>query len=87
VTMDPDQVAGAVDEVARVLRADGGDLLLVDANPRTDRIHLSLVLDGVSCQECVLAPDLLYDTIEQTLHRHLAGEFELLVDDPRRAPA
>jgi len=85
--MDPARVAGAVDEVATVLRADGGDLILLDADPRTDRIHLSLVLEDVSCQDCVLAPDLLYDTIEQALHRHVDGEFELLVDDPRRPPA
>jgi Fe-S cluster biogenesis protein NfuA len=85
--MDLDRVAGAVDEVAGVLRADGGDLILLDANPRTDRIHLSLVLESVSCQDCVLAPDLLYETIEQALHRHVEGEFELVVDDPRRANA
>ena len=85
--MNPADAAAGVDEVARVLRADGGDLLLVDADPRTDRIRVALVLDGVSCLECVLAPDLLVDTIEQTLHRHVAGEFELLVDDPRRVSA
>jgi hypothetical protein len=76
-------VTGAVDEVARILRADGADLTLVDADPKTARIRLALVLDGVSCEECVLPPPMLFDTIEQSLRRRVAGEFELLLDDPR----
>jgi len=83
--MDEDAVAAAVDEVGRVLRADGADLTLVEANPKTARIHLALVLESVSCEECVLPPDMLYETIEQSLHRQVAGEFELILDDPRRA--
>jgi hypothetical protein len=76
-------VASAVDEVARILRADGADLTLVDADPRTARVRLALVLDSVSCEECVLPPPMLFDTIEQSLRRRVAGEFELLLDDPR----
>jgi Fe-S cluster biogenesis protein NfuA len=84
VTVDHDAVAAAIDEVARILRADGADLSVVEANAKTARIHLALVLDGVSCEECVLPPDVLYETIEQSLQRRVAGEFELLLDDPRR---
>jgi Fe-S cluster biogenesis protein NfuA len=78
-------VASAVDEVARLLRADGADLTLVDADPRTARVRLALVLDGVTCEDCVLPPAMLFDTIEQSLHRRVAGEYELLLDDPRAA--
>jgi hypothetical protein len=83
--VDPDAVAAAVDEVARILRADGADLTLLDANPKTARIRLALVLDAVSCEECVLPPDMLYETVEQSLQRRIRGEFELVLDDPRRA--
>ncbi|MDQ1467070.1 MAG: hypothetical protein QOH10_1485 [Actinomycetota bacterium] len=83
--MDPDAVAEAVDEVARILRADGADLTLLDANPKTARIRLALVLDAASCEECVLPPDMLYETVEQSLQRRIRGEFELVLDDPRRA--
>ena len=76
-------VTSAVDEVARILRADGADLTLVDADPRTARVRLALSLDGVSCEDCVLPPAMLFETIEQSLHRRVAGEFELLLDDPR----
>jgi Fe-S cluster biogenesis protein NfuA len=81
--MDHDAVVAAVDEVARLLRADGADLELVEANAKTARIHLTLTLDSVSCEECVLPPDMLYETIEQSLHRRVVGEFELVLDDPR----
>jgi Fe-S cluster biogenesis protein NfuA len=82
--MDADAVAAGVEELARVLRADGGDLRLVEADAQTLRIRLEVVLDGVSCDDCVLPPDLLFETIEASLRRRVPGEFELLVDDPRR---
>jgi hypothetical protein len=85
MTMDHDGVAAAVDELAGILRADGADLLLRDANPKTARVHLSLVLDDVSCADCILPPDDLRDTITAALERRITGEFELVLDDPRRA--
>jgi len=76
-------IADAVDDVGRFLRADGADLLLVEADPKTDRIHLRLVLDTVGCEECVLPPAELRETISASLQRRIAGEFELVLDDPR----
>ena len=84
--MDHDAVAAAVEELGGMLRPDGGDLVLVEANAKTARIRLKLVLDDVSCEDCVLPPDMLFETIEQSLARRVRGEFELVVDDPRRAP-
>jgi hypothetical protein len=84
VSLDPDAVAEAVDEVARMLRADGGDLLLVAADPATLRISLALRLDDVGCADCVLAPDQLRETIALAIGRRVRGEFELVLDDPRR---
>ena len=82
--MDEGAITEAVAELAQLLRADGGDLLLVEANPKTDRISLQLVLDDVSCADCILPPDMLFDTVQQSLQRRIRGEFELLLDDPRR---
>jgi hypothetical protein len=82
--MDPVVVAAAVDELAGFLRADGADLLVREANPKTARVHLALVLDGVSCADCVLPPDELRDTVADALRRRIADEFELVLDDPRR---
>jgi Fe-S cluster biogenesis protein NfuA len=83
--MERGDVMAAVDEVARILRADGADLEVVEANAKTARIHLALVLDSVSCEECVLPPEMLYETIEQALQRRVRAEFELVLDDPRTA--
>jgi hypothetical protein len=82
--MDATAVAAAVDELAGFLRADGADLLLRDANTKTARVHVALVLDDVSCADCILAPDELRATISAALERRIAGEFELVLDDPRR---
>ncbi len=82
--MEREAVAGAVDELARMLRADGADLVLVEADPKTLRVHLELRFDDVSCAECVLAPDELARTINDAIGRRVPGEFELLLDDPRR---
>ena len=83
--MDPEVVVAAVDELAGFLRADGADLVVREANPRTDRVHLTLVIDDVTCADCVLPPDELRDTIDEALRRRIAGEFELVLDDPRRS--
>ncbi len=82
--MDPVAVSHAVDELARLLRADGADLVVREANPKTARIHLVLELDKVTCADCVLPPDELRVTIADALQRRIAGEFELVLDDPRR---
>jgi Fe-S cluster biogenesis protein NfuA len=76
-------VSDAVGEIAQLLRADGADLTLVDADAKTARVRLTLVLDSVSCEDCVLPPAMLFETIEQSLQRRVHGEFELLLDDPR----
>lgn len=85
--MDDASVSAAVDDVGRVLRADGADLVLVEANPKTARVHLRLVLHSVACEECLLPPAMLRETIHDSLQRRIVGEFELVLDDPRLASA
>jgi uncharacterized UPF0146 family protein len=85
MTLERAAVVAAVDEVAGFLRADGADLLVRDADPKTARVHLALVVDDVTCAECVLPPDDLRETIAEALQRRIVGEFELVLDDPRRA--
>ena len=84
MSFDVDAVTAAVDEVGRIIRADGGDLVLVAADPATLRVSLRLELDDVSCAECVLPPEQLRATIEQAIGRRVPGEFELVLTDPRR---
>ncbi|HEY8215503.1 MAG TPA: hypothetical protein VIH82_00095 [Acidimicrobiia bacterium] len=83
MVMDTQAVAETVDEMASLLRSDGADLRLVSADPRTDRIEISLVLDGAECEDCVLPAELLRQMISDALARRVSGEFELVLHDPR----
>jgi hypothetical protein len=82
--VDVGAVEVAVDEVGRILRADGGDLVLIEADPAARRVRLALRLEDVSCADCILPPDDLEQTIRLAIERRVPGELELLVDDPRR---
>ncbi len=84
MNIDPATVTAAVEELAGFLRADGADLVVREANPKTARIHLALDLARVTCADCVLPPDELRVTIADALQRRIPGEFELVLDDPRR---
>ena len=81
--LDTRAVAETVDEMAALLRSDGADLVLVSADPKTDRIEISLQLEGAECAECVLPSDLLRQMINEALARRVLGEFELVLRDPR----
>lgn len=81
--MDVDAVTAAIDETGRFLRADGADLRLVNADPKTARVHLELVIDDVGCADCVLPPDALRATIVDALQRRVPGDYEIVLDDPR----
>jgi Fe-S cluster biogenesis protein NfuA len=81
--LDTRAVAETVDEMAALLRSDGADLVLVSADPATDRIEISLELEGAECAECVLPADLLRQMINEALARRVLGEFELVLRDPR----
>lgn len=82
--MNEADVAGAVDELAVMMRADGAELTLVRADPKTARIEVALGLDGVECLDCVLAPELLEQMLTDALQQRVRGEFELVLRDPRR---
>jgi Fe-S cluster biogenesis protein NfuA len=81
--IDVAAVTAATDEVAGAIRADGGDLVVMRADPATDVVELQLVLDDVSCLDCVLPPETLRDVVATSIGRHVRGEFELVLHDPR----
>jgi len=83
--MDREAVAETVDEMGALLRSDGADLRLLDADPKTARIEVALELEGAECEDCVLPPELLEQMISDALARRVRGEFELVLHDPRRA--
>jgi Fe-S cluster biogenesis protein NfuA len=81
--VERDAVTAALEEVAVVLRSDGADLVLVDADPKTARIEVTLELRDAHCAECVVPPELLFEMVASALLRQLREEFELVLRDPR----
>jgi hypothetical protein len=81
--VERDNVTDALDEVAVLLRAEGADLVLVEADPKTARIEVVLELRDAHCAECIVPPQLLFDMVAAALGRELREEFELILRDPR----
>lgn len=81
--MEAAAVDEAVEELGAMLRADGAELTLVDADPQRARIEVNLDLSGVECLDCVLPPEFLQQMLTESLSRRVRGEFELVVRDPR----
>ncbi len=82
--MNVADVEAAVEEMGALLRLDGADLQMLDANPKTARIVVALDMTGVECEDCVIAPELLEQMISDAVARRVRGEFELVLRDPRR---
>jgi Fe-S cluster biogenesis protein NfuA len=82
--MDEAAVDEAVEELGAMLRADGAELTLVDADAKRARVEVALDLTGVECLDCVLPPEFLEQMLTESLARRIRGEFELVLRDPRR---
>jgi Fe-S cluster biogenesis protein NfuA len=76
-------VATAVEELAAIIRADGGDLVLEKADEAMDLVEVRLDLEGVSCLDCILPPAQLKQVLQDGIARRVPSEFELVVHDPR----
>lgn len=75
----------AIAELAPMLQADGADLILLDADPATERVEVRLEVTDASCAECVLSTPLLEQVITDAISRRMPSEFELVLRDPRVA--
>lgn len=75
----------AVEAARSVVRGDGADLVLVEANEKRARIELCLDVSNLHCDNgaCLLPGHLLEPMIMARLKDHVDGEFELRLQDPR----
>jgi uncharacterized protein YjfI (DUF2170 family) len=80
-------IDAALEEARALVRSDGADLHLVEANEKAARIVLRLDVGDASCATgaCVMPGEMLEPLIAAALGRHLPGEFELRILDPRKA--
>ena len=83
--MNEADVAAAVEEMAELLRLDGGDLQLVAVDTGMDRVEVRLDIEDASCVECILPPEHLRTVISDAIGKRVHSEFELIVHDPRVA--
>ncbi len=84
--MDRTVVLEALDEVRALVQADGGDLELIDVDEASRTVILRLVLEGVSCRECVMPRALLEDMAAGMLRPRVPDLDAVTIDDPREHP-
>jgi Fe-S cluster biogenesis protein NfuA len=85
--MEQGAIAQAVDELRALVTGDGADLEIVAADDASRRVELRLDMSQVTCEECVLPPELLESMIIESLRRRVPDLDQIVVDDPRRSPA
>lgn len=78
-------IEAAVEAARVVVRGDGADLVLVDADEKRGEVRLRLDVANLHCDDgtCLLPGRMLSGMIAAQLQEHLDGEFELVLEDPR----
>jgi Fe-S cluster biogenesis protein NfuA len=84
--IDEATLTPALDEVRALVQADGGDMTLVNLDQQAGKVDLLLVVEGASCQECVMPRELLEQIALDMLHRRLPAVTSVTIDDPREHP-
>jgi Fe-S cluster biogenesis protein NfuA len=84
--MEQAAVVDALVNVRSLVQADGGDMELVSVDEATGTVRLRLVLEGVSCHECVMPRPILEDVARNMLRKVVADVAHVAIDDPREHP-
>jgi hypothetical protein len=74
-------VADAVRSLQELIEADGGAIEFLEFKNQV--LRLRLVLDGVSCEECILPPEMLRQVAWSYVHSRAPGVGGVELDDPR----
>ena len=82
--LDEATITPALDEVRSLVQADGGDMQLVSLDGPAGTVSLRLVLEGASCEECVMPRDFLEQIALDILRRITSGVSSVSIDDPRK---
>lgn len=81
--MDTTAVKTGIEKVRTLVRADGGDLTVVDIEPEAGIVHLRLVLEDANCAECVLPAAHIEEIVLRSLQGLAPEVSRVVVDDPR----
>jgi Fe-S cluster biogenesis protein NfuA len=72
-----------VEDVAELVRPDGGDLELASFDAESGSVTLRLILEGANCAECVLPRPMLEEVAVGVLRRAAPAVTSLTIEDPR----
>lgn len=86
LTWSPEQIEAALAAARALVRSDGADLALVEADAKTARVVLRLEIGDQECStgSCVMPGPVLDALLADAIGHHLPGELELRLIDPRR---
>jgi Fe-S cluster biogenesis protein NfuA len=84
--LDETEVRSALDEVAALVHADGGDIEFVSLDAGTGSVVLRLQLESANCAECVLPREILEGIATGMLQRSVPEITGISIDDPREHP-
>jgi hypothetical protein len=79
------QMRATIDELAIMLSADGAALAI--RSLESDVVELTVTLDDLDCEDCVLPPEQLRSTIAAALARDTGAAIDVVLHDPRTAEA
>jgi Fe-S cluster biogenesis protein NfuA len=82
--IDEATITPAIDEARALVQADGGDMQLVGIEDAT--ISLRLVLEGASCEECVMPREFLEQIVLDMVKQRAPAVAAVTIDDPREHP-
>jgi Fe-S cluster biogenesis protein NfuA len=77
------ELTKALNGLQALIEADGGAFELIGFDSSQATVRLRLNLDRVTCEECILPPDVLRDVAADFLSRVVPYVAVVEVDDPR----
>ena len=84
--LQEDEVRTALVNVSSLVQADGGDIEFVSLDADQGAVSLRLVVDGATCQECILPRPLLEEISTGILQRTVPEITSVSIEDPREDP-
>jgi hypothetical protein len=82
-SMSDGQVVDAVRGLQELIEADGGAFECLGYDPAGGVISLRLILDRVTCEECILPPEMLREVTSDYMRRRMPGLTAVQLEDPR----
>ncbi len=76
-------VIDTLQELQALIEADGGAFEMVRFDPSDGILRLRLVLDHVTCEECILPPEMLRELATDFVRRRAPQVALVEIDDPR----